>query len=132
MSVYLLDTNAISHIVWDADGPVASRALRHREACCTSIIVVAELEYGLFKQPSERREAQVRAVLATLSILPWNAPAERHYGAIRAGLERAGTPIGANDLFIAAHALALGATLVTANEREFRRVPGLAVENWVA
>jgi len=64
--------------------------------------------------------------------MPFEEPADLIYADIRATLEKSGTPIGANDLFIAAHALALNATLVTGNEREFRRVPGLEVENWLA
>ena len=72
------------------------------------------------------------SVLAALEILPFDQPADRHYGEIRQALERAGTPIGANDLLIAAHALAQGLTLVTANETEFIRVPGLAFENWMS
>ena len=72
----------------------------------------------------------MNALLATLSIEAWEHPADLAYAKIRCALEQAGTPISANDLLIAAHALALDSTLVTANEREFRRVPGLKVENW--
>ena len=75
--------------------------------------------------------AQLETVLAALDMLPLDQPADRHYGEIRQALERAGTPIGANDLIIAAHALARGLTLVTANGTEFRRVPGLRIENWL-
>lgn len=65
-------------------------------------------------------------------MLAFEPPAEEHYGDVRFHLEQAGTPIGANDLFIAAHARAIGLVLVTNNEREFARVPGLAIENWLA
>ena len=75
---------------------------------------------------------QLETVLTELPVLPFEPPADRVYGGIRAYLERVGMPIGPNDLFIAAHALALDLTLVTANKREFRRVPGLKVENWLA
>jgi tRNA(fMet)-specific endonuclease VapC len=129
---WLLDTNAISDIVRLPEGPVAIRALERREQCFTSLIVAAELEFGLVRRPSKQREESVRIVLASLPILGWDHPAERHYADIRAKLENAGTPIGSNDLFIAAHALALDATLVTASAREFCRVPGLKVENWAA
>ena len=98
---------------------------------CTSIIVAAELWYGLKKQPSDRRSDLVRQILGALPIAAWEHPAELHYAEIRSQLERAGTPIGGNDLWIAAHARALGLTLVTANEREFRRVESLKVENWL-
>ena len=69
--------------------------------------------------------------LATLEVLPFDAPADIHYGELRTKLEKRGTPIGANDMLIAAHALALGYTLVTDNVREFGRVDGLVIENWV-
>lgn len=69
--------------------------------------------------------------MAAMPILPLEAPADEYYGAIRHQLERAGTPIGPNDLLIAAHARALGLTLVTDNVREFTRVPQLSVENWL-
>ncbi len=70
-------------------------------------------------------------ILSTLNILPLEPPADRHYGTIRQELARQGIPIGSNDLLIAAHALALDLTVVTANAREFSRVPGLRVENWL-
>jgi tRNA(fMet)-specific endonuclease VapC len=73
----------------------------------------------------------LEAVLDAFDILPFEEPADRHYEDIRSALERVGTPIGANDMLIAAHALALGLTLVTNNTGEFRRVPGLLVENWL-
>jgi len=130
MREWLLDTNIISDIIRRPEGPAARLAHQRDGDCFTSIIVVAELEFGLRKQPSQRREAEVRTLLESLPVEAWEHPSERHYAIIRAALENAGTPIGANDLFIAAHALALDATLVTANEREFRRVPGLRVENW--
>lgn len=130
MNDWLLDTNIISEIIRRPTGPAAVIIRQRLDKCCTSLIVVAELEFGLIKKRSLRREEEVRAVLATIPILPWEHPAERHYALIRAALESAGNPIGNDDLFIAAHALALDATLITANEREFRRVPGLKVENW--
>ena len=73
---------------------------------------------------------QVEAILAAIDVLPLEETATRHYGQIRNQLERTGRPIGLNDLLIAAHAKALGVTLVTNNTREFYRVPGLAVEDW--
>ena len=97
----------------------------------TSIIVLAELRFGLAKSPSARRSKLVDRLLESLPVVDWAPPAETRYGEIRAELERRGMPIGGNDLFIAAHALALDATLVTANEREFGRVPGLRIENWI-
>ena len=99
-------------------------------ACVTSIIVIAEIRFGLRKNPSVKLVAQVELVLDSIVALPWQTPADEHYAEIRTHLEREGKSISGNDLLIAAHALALEATVVTANEREFRRVPGLRVENW--
>lgn len=84
------------------------------------------------RAPKSRLADNVRRILAELVVLPLEPPADEHYGDIRLALERAGTPIGPNDLLIAAQARALDLTLVTANEREFKRVAGLQVENWLA
>ena len=129
MSIHL-DTNVLAAIASDEDGPVARRFSEHLPDCAVSAIVAAEVKFGLEKKPSARAARRSVELLELLPQLAWEAPADQHYAEIRLALERAGTPIGANDLFIAAHALALDAVLVTANEREFRRVPGLKVENW--
>jgi tRNA(fMet)-specific endonuclease VapC len=132
MPRYMLDTNIVSHLVRHPQGPVAASIRRAGEAnICTSIIVAAELRYGAAKTPSPRMAAQVDAVLGAMDILPFCAPAEQTYGVIRVRLEQAGTPLGGNDLLIAAHALALNYTIVTDNEREFARVARLACENWL-
>ena len=113
-------------------GPVAQRiALVGAANICTSIIVGAELRYGAAKKQSERLAQRVEATLTKLVVMPVNAPVDRIYGNIRSRLERAGKPIGDYDLLIAAHALALDCILVTDDEDEFRRVPGLSVENWL-
>jgi tRNA(fMet)-specific endonuclease VapC len=98
---------------------------------CTSVIVAAELRFGAQKKGSLRLTRQLEAVLGALETLPFEVPADAVYGEIRARLETAGRPIGGNDLLIAAHALALGLTLVTDNASEFARVEGLKWENWV-
>jgi len=129
---YLLDTNVVSDLVNDPHGRVAAAIERLGEsAICTSIIVAAELRFGAAKRKSRRLLAQVETALAHLDSQPFAAPADRIYGELRADLERKGRPIGPNDLLIAAHALALGCTLVTDNEREFSRVRSLRVENWL-
>jgi tRNA(fMet)-specific endonuclease VapC len=129
---YLLDTNVLSHLVRQPQGPVAARiAAVGEDAVLTSIVVACELRYGAVKRGSRRLTRQVDAVLGAMTILPLEAGVERHYAAIRTALERKGTPIGAHDMLIAAHAKAVGATCVTANVAEFRRVPALAVENWL-
>lgn len=97
----------------------------------TSIIVAAELRYGAAKRAPVRLTRQLEAVLGVIEILPFEAPADVRYGELRVALEAAGTPIGANDLLIAAQAVALDMVLVTDNTREFERVAGLRVENWL-
>jgi tRNA(fMet)-specific endonuclease VapC len=130
---YLLDTNAVSDLVRFPQGAVAKRIARVGEqAVCTSIVVACELRYGAAKKGSDRLTSQLETVLGVLPILPLEAGADRAYALIRAALERAGTPIGANDLLIAAHAKSLGLALVTDNRREFDRVPGLLVRSWSA
>jgi tRNA(fMet)-specific endonuclease VapC len=129
---YLLDTNMVSDLVRVPRGRVAQRIQAvGEEHICTSIVVAAELRYGAAKKGSARLTEQLEAVLGALNVLPLEEPADETYGSIRTRLERAGQPIGANDLLIAAQAVALGYTLVTDNEREFTRVQGLACENWL-
>ena len=101
------------------------------DTVCTSIVVVSELRFGALKKASSGCPPNWRKYCRRLEILPFEEPADPRYAEIRVALERAGTPIGGNDLLIAAHALALQLTLVTANVDEFRRVPGLTVENWL-
>ena len=128
---YLLDANVLSTLVRDPQGPIAQRiAAVGEDTVCTSVVVAAELRYGAHKSGSVRLAERIDLILSTLEILPLDVPADRHYGDIRQRLARLGTPIGPNDLLIAAQALALDLTVVTANEREFARVPGLRIENW--
>lgn len=130
--LFLLDTNILSTLVRQPQGVVAQRITQvGEEAVCTSIIVAAELRFGAAKRGAPRLTQQVEAILAALPVLPLELPADAGYAHIRWVLEQAGQPIGPNDLLIAAHALALKYTLVTANEREFARVPGLTVVNWL-
>ena len=129
---YLLDTNILSDLIRNPFGPVAQRIEAvGAKAVCTSIIVAAELRYGCAKKGSPRLQARVEDILATIPVLPLEVPADVDYGRQRAQLEASGQPIGGNDLLIAAHALALGLTLVTHNTREFSRIVGLQVEDWL-
>jgi tRNA(fMet)-specific endonuclease VapC len=129
---YLLDTNIVSALVRNPKGPVAERIRDVGEAnVCTSIIVAAELRFGAAKKTSARLSAQLEAVISALDVLPFESPADAVYGDIRAQLERAGMLIGGNDLLIAAQAIAGGHTVVTDNLREFQRVDGLPVTNWL-
>jgi tRNA(fMet)-specific endonuclease VapC len=128
---YLLDTNAVSDLVRSPDGVVAERIRRvGGTRVCTSIIVAAELRFGAEKKNSKRLARQIATVLAAIEVLPFAPPADTSYALIRSTLEKAGRPMGANDLLIAAQTLTLGYTLVTDKEQEFRRVRGLVVENW--
>jgi tRNA(fMet)-specific endonuclease VapC len=130
---YLLDANTLSDFIRNPKGPVNRRLAVVGEAtACTSIIVACELRYGVAKKGSSRLAERVDQVLESLEILPLDEGSDRHYAEIRAHLNRTGRPIGANDLLIAAHALALDLVLVTANVDEFARVPGLPIENWLA
>jgi tRNA(fMet)-specific endonuclease VapC len=129
----MLDTNVISDLVRNPQGRTAKRIAKVDErALCTSIIVAAELRYGCAKSGSARLLKAVEDVLGEIEVLPFDVPADAEYGTIRSELEAAGRPIGSNDLLIAAHARAAGATMVTANEAEFKRVRGLRIENWLA
>jgi tRNA(fMet)-specific endonuclease VapC len=130
---YLLDVNTISEFIRNPGGFVSKRLAVVGEATvCTSIVVACELRFGAKKKGSARLEERVDEVLASLEVLPLDKEADRHYAEIRTHLSREGRPIGANDLLIAAHTLALDLILVTDNVDEFARVPGLAIENWLA
>ena len=129
---FMLDTDICVYIHKSKPASVLEklRKLAQGEAVLSSI-TMGELIYGAVK--SSQREAVLTRLAELETILPVvavNRTAAEEYGAIRASLEAAGTPIGNNDLWIAAHAKALGLTLVTNNEKEFKRVRGLKVENW--
>jgi tRNA(fMet)-specific endonuclease VapC len=130
---YMLDTNIVSDLIRNPQGRAAKRIAKLGEDnICTSIIVAAELRYGCAKSGSKQLLKAVEDLLGEIDILPFEVPADTEYGGIRVELEAAGKPIGGNDLLIAAHAYATGATIVTANADEFSRVRGLRVENWLA
>jgi tRNA(fMet)-specific endonuclease VapC len=129
---FLLDTNILSDLVRNPRGKISDRIKEVGEKnICTSVVVAAELRYGAAKKESSRLTMQLEAVLRAIDVLALEEPADAFYGALRARLERDGRSIGANDLLIAAHALALGHTMVTDNAREFSRIDGLRVENWL-
>ena len=129
---FLLDTSIVSDLVIRPQGRVAERIAQEGEkGVCTSIVVAAELRFGAAKRGSGRLSAQLDAILSAIDVLPLEEPVDRHYAELRRHLERAGTPVGPNDMLIAAHALALGLAVVTGNVKEFARVPGLTVENWL-
>ena len=128
----LLDTNICIHVINVRPPAVLARFRQHRMGeigVCS--VVAAELAYGVATSGSERNRQALEMFLAPLEILSFDEAALWVYGSLRAELERKGTPIGAHDMMIAAHALSQQSTLVTNNTREFARVPGLALENWV-
>jgi tRNA(fMet)-specific endonuclease VapC len=129
----MLDTNVLSELLKQPAGPVAQRlAGLGADDACTSIVVACEARFGALRKGSAVLTQRVEQLLAALRVLPFDEPADAHYADIRATLERAGTPIGGNDLLIGAHARSLGLTLVTHNLREFERVPGLRLADWQA
>jgi tRNA(fMet)-specific endonuclease VapC len=130
--VYLLDTNIISDIAHNPAGPVAGKLEEVDPAeVMSSVVVAAEVWYGIENNPSYRSRERTKAFMETLNVLGMEPDVAKAYGRIRAELKRTGSELGPNDLLIAAHAISLGATLVTGDDRAFSRVPGLNVENWL-
>lgn len=131
-SLYLLDTNTLSHLVRQPQGPVAEHIADVGETnVVTSVIVACDLRYGAAKRGSRRLTRQVEAILGAMTIRPLESETDRVYASIRVALEKRGTPISAHDMLIAAHARAIDAICVTDNVTEFRRVPALKVEDWL-
>jgi tRNA(fMet)-specific endonuclease VapC len=129
---FLLDTDTISDVIRNPTGGVANRLNGiDTQSVAISIVTAAEIRFGMARVQSHRLLARMQSTLETVKIVALESPADRHYATLRADLEMRGTPISANDMLIAAHALALDAILVTGNVREFSRVRGLAVENWI-
>ncbi|MFT3717905.1 type II toxin-antitoxin system VapC family toxin [Pseudorhodoferax sp.] len=132
---YMLDTNIASDLLRGGSPRLEQRLRRERvDAVCISAITRAELRYGVARllPAATRLEREVQRFLQGIATLPWDEAAADAYGPVRAALERAGTPIGALDTQIAAHALIANLTFVTHNVDEFRRVAGLRVEDWVS
>lgn len=135
MGRYLLDTNILSDLIKNPQGGVAKRignlSPTEHDALATSIIVAGELRYGAAKRGSAQLTDRVERLLDSFDVLPAEADVDRQYGHLRVDLEKRGITIGANDLWIAAHALAIDAVLITDNVVEFERVTGLRIENWL-
>jgi tRNA(fMet)-specific endonuclease VapC len=133
MLKYLLDTNIVIYVI--KRKPIGALQLfnTHAGHMAISSITLAELLHGAEKSAApERSLAVVEDFCSRLEVLAYGPKAAQHYGSIRASLELVGTPIGVNDIHIAAHARSEGLTLVTNNSREFERVPALQLENWVS
>lgn len=130
--LYMLDTNISSAAIRGEPAVSARLDALAQDAWCISAVTAAEHVYGLAKRPDASTLARlVRTFLLVAEVLPWDRNAAECQGVLRAGLENKGTPIHEYDLLIAAHALSENLILVTDNERHFRRVPGLAIENWL-
>jgi tRNA(fMet)-specific endonuclease VapC len=130
---FLLDTNIAIYVIKRRPVEVMGVFNDNAGRMAISSITLSELFHGAEKSAQVARNLSVVEEFASLlDVLPYSAKAAAHYGAIRALLEKAGRPIGVNDLHIAAHARSEGLTLVTNNLGESERVPGLLVENWVA
>ena len=132
MLKYLLDTNIAIYVIKHRPIQVLETFNRHAGQLCISSITLAELFHGVEKSAKpDHNLRQVEDFVSRLEVLEYGSKAASHYGDIRAHLERKGTPIGVNDLHIAAHARSEGLTLVTNNLREFERIEGLRLDNWV-
>jgi tRNA(fMet)-specific endonuclease VapC len=131
--LHMLDTNICSYIL--KHHPTEVRDRFHEvgnDALALSAVVPAELYFGAARHPlREDIRREIDDFTARISIVPWDGRAADHYGDIRADLEKSGSPIGAMDMMIAAHARSLGATLVTNNTKHFAKVPDLSITNWL-
>lgn len=130
---YMLDTNICIYII-KKHPPNVLKKFSHFQPgdIFLSSITLSELNYGVQKsQHVEKNKSALSNFILPLEILAFDSDAADHYGDIRALLEKKGTPIGALDLMIAAHAKSVRATLITNNEKEFSRIPGLKISNWV-
>ena len=132
MLKYLLDTNIVIYVIKRKPLEVLKVFNKNANRMAISAITLAELIYGAEKSAHVEKNLNViEDFISHLEVLPYDINATQHYGQIKAFLERVGQPIGINDIHIAAHARSHGLTLVTNNVSEFKRVPNLALENWV-
>ncbi|SEF66053.1 tRNA(fMet)-specific endonuclease VapC [Bosea lathyri] len=129
---HMLDTNICIYVMRDRDPIPRDRFLVLDGKICISSVTVGELAYGAEKSERRRQNLdELDVFLSRVTVLPFDEAAARHYGQLRTELERAGTPCGPYDTQIGAHARSEGLIIVTNNRREFDRMPGLRVENWV-
>lgn len=128
----MLDTTTVSDLLRNPHGRVYVRLQQYGTAtACLSIIAAAELRFGAVKRRAPQFLSRVETLLTEIAVLPFDLPCDAAYADLRTKLGTAGTPISPNDPLIAAHALTLQSTLVTHSTGEFRRVPGLHVEDWL-
>lgn len=133
MMKYMLDSDICIYIIKNNPKSVVKKFMRYStDEIVLSAIAYAELETGVMKSKNVlMNRAALTKMMSGVKIMPFNAAAAETYGSIRAELEREGRTIGPNDMLIAAHAKSLDLTLITNNTKEFERVPGLKIENWV-
>ena len=133
MIKYLLDTNIVIYVIKRRPAQALAVFNQHQGQMAMSAVTLAELVHGAEKSSDPPRNmAVLEDFRSRVAVVDYDERAAHHYGSIRAALERLGTPIGVNDLHIAAQARSAGMVLVTNNLAEFNRVPGLLLENWVA
>ena len=131
--MYLLDTNICVYVIRRRPEAVYRRLSGAAgRAVAISVVTAFELEVGALRAQGRHYSEAVRLFIAEFPVLPLEDSARASYGQLRTALERRGEKIGAHDMLIAAHALALDATLVTNNEKEFKRIKGLSIENWAS
>ena len=132
--MYMLDTNILIKAIRQKDHPVREKLLEFVDGgLCISTITYTELLYGVYRSVNPQKNLMsLNALLSWITILPFDAAAAASAGEIMAFLAGRGTPIGDRDILIAGHAKSLGITLVTHNVREFERIPGLMIEDWLA
>ena len=130
---YLLDTNTCIYIIKKIPPSVVNRVRsKHLDEVAISTITIAELEYGVHRSTyTDQNRIALLEFLVPFTIIDFDQSVAAVYGSVRASLERKGSPIGPMDLLLAAQALSQQLILVTNNEREFRRVSGLQIENWI-
>jgi tRNA(fMet)-specific endonuclease VapC len=130
MHRYILDADTISYAI-RGQGAVGARILEHRPSeLCISSITLAELRFGAEAKRSQKLKRAIRAFVRNVEVVPFDEAAADEFAVVAAALARRGRPIGTLDTLLAAHALSLGATVVTNNTKHFSQVPDLAVENW--
>jgi tRNA(fMet)-specific endonuclease VapC len=129
---YLLDTNIISDLMRNPEGKISKKIAEIGEKYIfTSVLAIGEVRYGIEKRRSEKHATALKNIMPFINPEPWKAPADRHYATIRLAIEAMGLPVGQLDMLLGAQALASGAVFVTANEKHFRHMPGLIIENWL-
>ncbi len=132
MLKYMLDTNIIIYIMKNRPRKVKRRFEKHKGQMCISSVTLGELVFGAeHSQQVERNLADIEAMIARLEVLPFDRKAAYHFGQIRASLYKIGKPIGPYDMMIAGQARASALELITNNVKEFERVPGLLIDNWI-